>query len=84
MSENNLLARWQEAQRTVTEWADRVMEELNVFQMLANSLPKEPGSDVYRVDFWYDGGDDILCRTEDLAPGTSTRRKMSAKAVWIS
>lgn len=52
---------------TVNQWADSVFKELNVFQILADSLPREPESNTYRVDFWYDGGDDILCRTEALA-----------------
>lgn len=53
-----------EAGLIVTEWTNRVMYELNVFQILANSLPREPESD---SAFWYDGGDDILCRTAELA-----------------
>lgn len=55
------------AQSTVNQWADRVLEELDVFQMLANSLPRTPESCVYRVFFWYDSGEDILCQTKELA-----------------
>lgn len=50
--------------REVFGWADDVLAEHNLFQMLADSLPDHP---VYGDDFWYDGGDDILCRTEEHA-----------------
>ena len=55
------------AQCNVDAWADSVLEEIDVFQQLANSLPRKPESDVYQVNFWYDGGEDILCKTKDLA-----------------
>lgn len=48
----------------VTQMADDVLCNLNLFQAVADTLPKEPGDD---VDLWYDGGDDILCRTEEQA-----------------
>ena len=48
----------------VFDWADDVLAEHNLFQMLADSLPARPGE---KDCLWYDGGDDILCRTEDHA-----------------
>jgi len=48
----------------VVHLAEDVLCSLNLFKALADTLPKEPGDG---VDLWYDGGDDILCRTEEQA-----------------
>jgi len=52
-----------QVRREVFGWADDILAEQNLFALLGNTLPKKP---VTTSDMWYDG-DDILCRTEDVA-----------------
>lgn len=56
----------------VCNWADDVLNETNLFEMLANKLPLSPdppivGEVAVPVDMWYDGSEYILCRTEEMA-----------------
>lgn len=58
------MATREETRRKIFGWADDILAEHNLFQMLADALPAVPGDD---DDMWYDCGDDILCRTADIA-----------------
>lgn len=55
----------------VIHLADDVLCSMDIFEAVASSLSSKPGDG---IDFWYDGGDDILCRTEAQA---------SAMADWL-
>lgn len=55
----------------VYNWANDLLKETGLFEMLANKLPLSPdppivGDVAVPVDMWYDL-DAILCRTEEMA-----------------
>lgn len=61
------MATRKETRQEIFGWADDILAEQNLFQLLADECPSAPRSNGEPVDMWYEGADEILCRTEDIA-----------------